>query len=179
MIIFRDGYPSCRFVLLKEFNKTEGFKFFTNLTSRKAGELLDNPKAAMTLYWAKYNRSVRIEGNIEQLSNDESTDYFLSRPYASQIGAMASDQSKPIPNRDSLIQKGEELQDLYPTKDLVTKPKEWGGFRLIPERIEFWQGQSDRMHDRIRFKRKQEGDNVDGVLLHEGEDGWAYERLAP
>ncbi|XP_031787779.1 pyridoxine-5'-phosphate oxidase [Nasonia vitripennis] len=172
----KDGIPSVRPVLLKSFG-TDGFKFYTNYGSRKAKELEENPNAAMTFFWEPLRRTVRIEGTIEKTSAEDSDNYFYSRPYHSQMGSVTSRQSTVIPSRDYLIEKEKELQKQYPDK--VPRPDWWGGYILIPKSVEFWQGQSDRLHDRIKFRRLQPGEKPDNVLVHEGEDGWVYERLSP
>ncbi|XP_066140044.1 pyridoxine/pyridoxamine 5'-phosphate oxidase-like isoform X2 [Euwallacea fornicatus] len=154
----KDGIPSGRFVLLKGFNK-DGFRFFTHYTSRKGQDL------------------VRIEGDVEKLCFDVADTYFKSRPYQSQIGALCSDQSKPIFDRDVLAKKETELRATYKEGE-VPRPPFWGGYLLKPHTIEFWQGQTDRIHDRIRFRFPKEGE-PDGVLTKQGEDGWIYERLCP
>ncbi|KAL1497767.1 hypothetical protein ABEB36_008669 [Hypothenemus hampei] len=172
----KDGVPSARFVLLKGFGK-EGFKFFTHYTSRKGQELEENPRAALTFYWDHFNRSVRVEGDVEKLSFKDADHYFSSRPYQSQIGALCSNQSKSIPSRDILAVRENELKAQY-SEGEVPRPAKWGGYLLKPHTIEFWQGQTDRIHDRIRFRYPKEGE-PDGVLTKRGEDGWIYERLCP
>ncbi|KAL7297849.1 hypothetical protein TKK_0008879 [Trichogramma kaykai] len=172
----KDGMPSCRPVLLKGFG-TDGFKFYTNYGSRKARELEENPNAALTLFWEPLRRTVRIEGTVEKTSSEDSDNYFNSRPYHGQVGSLSSRQSTVIPNRDFLIEKEKELQKLYP--DTVKRPDWWGGYIVKPKSVEFWQGQSDRLHDRIKFRRQLPGEIVDNVLVHEGVDGWVYERLSP
>ncbi|PIK37677.1 putative pyridoxine-5'-phosphate oxidase [Apostichopus japonicus] len=175
----KDGIPSARLVLLKGFDD-KGFKFYTNYESRKGKELLTNPRASLVFYWAKLNRSVRVEGNVEKLTEEESTTYFHSRPKNSQIGACVSHQSTPIKSRQTLIDKEKELTEKYEDPEsMIPKPDFWGGFRVIPEVIEFWQGQSTRLHDRIVFRRLKSGEVADGELLHQGQNGWVYERLAP
>lgn len=172
----KDGIPSARYVLLKGFGP-DGFKFFTNYESRKAKEIEENPKAALTFYWEVLRRSVRVEGNVVRLSVEESDEYFHSRPKASQIGACASNQSTPISGREVLTAQEKYLTTEYSDKE-IPRPN-WGGYMVIPQSIEFWQGQSDRLHDRIRFRRPQETEKPDGKLLHEGDNGWVFERLAP
>ncbi|KAK6618476.1 hypothetical protein RUM43_013669 [Polyplax serrata] len=174
----RSGFPSARYVLLKGYS-SNGFKFFTNYHSRKGAELCENPKAALVFYWESLRRSIRIEGMIEQLSDEEATEYFHSRPKESQIGALCSNQSQPVAGRHVLQQREMELKEKFAKCDVIPKPREWGGFILKPHSIEFWQGQSDRIHDRIRFRLRQPNDIVDNVLLHNGCDGWVYERLQP
>ncbi|KAJ9593664.1 hypothetical protein L9F63_014789, partial [Diploptera punctata] len=174
----KDGIPSARFMLLKGFG-TEGFRLFTNYNSRKGKELAENPRAALTFYWEPLKKAVRVEGHVEKLSPSESDTYFHSRPIQSQIGALVSDQSAPIMSRDVLTQREAELVEQYGdgSKE-IPRPDHWGGFLVVPEMIEFWQGQTNRIHDRIRFRR-QKDEVPDGVLLHEGENGWIFERLAP
>lgn len=174
----KDAAPSARFVLLKDVSES-GFTFFTNYASRKADELIENPKVALAFYWLPLRRSVRIEGTAERVSRAESAAYFHQRPRASQIGALASPQSKPIPDRAFLDQKEQEIiAELGP--DGVVPLPNWGGYLVRPVAIEFWQGQTDRLHDRIRFRRElRTGESVDENLLHRGENGWFYERLAP
>ncbi|KAH1017532.1 hypothetical protein HUJ05_008156 [Dendroctonus ponderosae] len=172
----KDGIPSARFVLLKGFGK-DGFRFFTHYTSRKGQELEENPKAALTFYWEHYSRSVRIEGDVEKLPIEDADEYFSKRPYESQIGALCSDQSKPVRNRDALALKEAHLRQIHPINE-VPRPRQWGGYLLKPHTIEFWQGQTDRIHDRIRFRFPKDGE-PDNDLTHQGEDGWIYERLCP
>lgn len=162
----KDGQPSARFVLLKGYGKEiGGFTFFTHYTSRKGHELEENPKAALTFYWDKVNRQIRIEGAITKVPEEESESYFSRRPLASQIGAAASNQSQIIASRDVLVKAAEELAESCNGK--VDKPKTWGGYLLTPYFIEFWQGQTDRLHDRICFRRDQPN------------EPWSLFRLAP
>lgn len=173
----KNGLPSARMVLLKGFSK-QGFDFYTNYASRKGKELEENPNAALTFYWESLKRTVRIEGRVEKISVEESTSYFHSRPVDSQIAAAASLQSSVIRNRQEFLDKCKELADQYANKQ-VPKPETWGGYRVIPHAVEFWQGQSDRSHDRIKFRRLNDGDIVDSEYTHAGEDGWVFERLSP
>ncbi|KAJ8947953.1 hypothetical protein NQ318_021050 [Aromia moschata] len=170
----KDGIPSARMVLMKGYSK-EGFIFFTHFTSRKGEELAENPHAALTFYWEHYSRSVRVEGSVEKLPFADADNYFSKRPYQSQIGALCSDQSKPISGRDVLAAKERELKSKY-SEGQVPRPP--GGYIVKPNMIEFWQGQTDRIHDRIRFRKPKENE-PDGILTHEAEDGWVYERLCP
>ncbi|XP_058807651.1 pyridoxine/pyridoxamine 5'-phosphate oxidase isoform X2 [Phymastichus coffea] len=172
----KDGMPSVRPVLLKSFG-TGGFKFYTNYGSRKAQELDGNPNAALAFFWEPLRRVVRIEGTVEKTSAIDSDEYFNSRPYYSQVGSISSRQSTVIPNREFLIEKEKKIQQEHP--DIVERPKWWGGYNVTPKIIEFWQGQSDRLHDRIRFRRLKPGEIPDNHLVHEGENGWVYERLSP
>jgi len=159
----RDAVPSARVVLLRGFDE-RGFAFYTNYDSRKGRELAANPKAAMVLFWSLFQRQVRIEGSITQLTADESDYYFSNRPAGHRLGALVSPQSNVIPNREFLERRMEELQKTYQGID-VPRPDYWGGYRLNPEAVEFWQGRENRLHDRIRYRR------------HGTE--WIIERLAP
>ncbi|KAJ8682823.1 hypothetical protein QAD02_018615 [Eretmocerus hayati] len=173
----KDGMPSGRLVLMKGYG-TDGFKFYTNYGSRKARELEENPNAAMTFFWEPLRRTVRIEGTVTKTSPEDSDEYFNSRPYYSQMGSLSSRQSTVIPNREFLIEREKELQKEWPGEK-IKRPDWWGGYILKPRSIEFWQGQSDRLHDRIRFRRPNPDEKPDNHLVHEGEDGWVYERLSP
>lgn len=175
----KDGIPSARHMLLKGYG-TEGFRLFTNYNSRKGRELAENPRAALTFYWEPLKKAVRVEGHVEKLSASESDAYFHSRPIQSQIGALVSEQSTPITSREVLTQRESELLKQYgDIAKEVPRPNHWGGFLVIPEMIEFWQGQTNRIHDRIRFRRQKDGEVPDGILLHEGDNGWVFERLSP
>lgn len=158
-----DGRPSARMVLLKGVDES-GFRFYTNYESRKGNELSANPHAALVLYWDALERQVRIEGQVEKLSREASEAYFKSRPYGSQIGALASHQSEVLPSRDPLEKRTRELQERY-GEDEVPLPEFWGGYVLKPTAIEFWQGRPSRLHDRLKY-----------VL--EGES-WQILRLSP
>jgi pyridoxamine 5'-phosphate oxidase len=158
-----DGYPSVRIVLLRGFDE-RGFVFFTNYESRKAQELDTNGRAALVFYWAELDRQVRIEGSVERISAEESDVYFQSRARGSRLGAWASPQSRIIPGREILDRRMEELETKYQEAD-VPRPPYWGGYRVIPTSIEFWQGQPNRLHDRLRYR-------VDG-------GSWFLQRLAP
>ncbi|XP_049615410.1 pyridoxine-5'-phosphate oxidase isoform X1 [Syngnathus scovelli] len=172
----KDGRPSARMVLLKGYNDN-GFRFFTNYESRKGRELEGNPHACLVFYWEPLNRQIRIEGEVERIPYQSSCDYFHSRPKSSQIGAVVSRQSTPVPNRDFLREKNAELEEKY--KDTqVPMPDYWGGYVVKPQLIEFWQGQTNRLHDRIVFT-KMAADAELGKHQRRGEGCWAYQRLSP
>jgi len=160
-----NGIPSIRTVLLKGFSE-QGLIFFTNYHSRKGNELTQNPEAAILFYWDKLERQVRIEGKAEQLPDSESEEYFNTRPYGSRIGALASPQSQVIASRQQLEEKVKALTEQYDENAVIPRPKHWGGYRIIPKVFEFWQGQSNRLHDRIRYTLQPSGN-------------WLIERLAP
>ena len=159
-----NGRPSARIVLMKDFNKN-GFVFFTNYLSRKGKEMAKNPVASLLFFWPGLERQVHIEGTIEKLSREDSEAYFHSRPKKSQIGALVSQQSQEITSREVLEQKQVELEAVYADKT-VPKPAYWGGYILKPQQIEFWQGRTGRLHDRIMFKNA-------------GKNSWKIVRLAP
>ncbi|HIK05739.1 MAG TPA: pyridoxamine 5'-phosphate oxidase [Trichormus sp. M33_DOE_039] len=160
----RDGKPSARMVLLKDFDE-RGFVFFTNYNSRKGQELTANPQAALVFWWAELERQVRILGRVERVSEAESDYYFESRPANSRLGAWASEQSEVIPSREFLEQRMQELQIKYENQE-IPRPPYWGGFRVIPNEIEFWQGRSSRLHDRLLYTSLEDGN-------------WQIERLSP
>jgi len=145
-----DGMPSARMVLLKQVDQ-DGFVFFTNYESQKASELDANPRAALCFHWAVLQRQVRVAGPVEKVSEEESAEYFATRGRGSQVGAWASLQSRVLPSRDTLEERVRQIEAEHP--DQVPLPPFWGGYRLTPERIEFWQGRADRLHDRLRFQR--------------------------
>jgi pyridoxamine 5'-phosphate oxidase len=159
----KDGKPSARVVLLKGVEK-ESFVFFTNYESRKGKELLENPFAAMTFYWSQIEKQVRVEGKVQKLSDTESDEYFKTRPAGSQAGAWISPQSTVIPGRNELEQKHHDFIIAHENKE-IPRPPFWGGFCIIPSRIEFWQGRTNRLHDRILYTFEN--------------DNWKIERLAP
>ncbi|HKR14623.1 MAG TPA: pyridoxamine 5'-phosphate oxidase [Pyrinomonadaceae bacterium] len=159
-----EGRPSSRMVLLKQVDQ-DGFVFFTNYHSAKAAQLEANPYAALVFYWPQFERQVRVEGKVERTSVAESEAYFQTRPRESQIGAWASPQSKVIANREVLEERARELEEYYRDREIEC-PGHWGGYRLRPDRIEFWKGRVGRLHDRILYE-----------LLSDG--GWSIKRLAP
>jgi pyridoxamine 5'-phosphate oxidase len=161
--IGKGGIPSGRIVLLKAFDQ-RGFTFFTNYTSRKADELAQHPVASMTFFWASLERQVRIEGSVEKVSRQESDEYFQTRPIKSQLGAWVSDQSQVVASREELEAKMRELEARFGGAPVPT-PEHWGGYRLLPRGIEFWQGRRSRLHDRLRYRRERES--------------WIIERLSP
>lgn len=145
----KTGRPSGRIVLLKGFDE-DGFVFYTNYMSRKGNELLQNNYGALTFLWMELYRQVRVEGRVNKVSAEESDKYFQSRPRGSQISALASEQSKVISGRDELEKIFKELDEKYRDKE-VPRPENWGGYRMIPEEMEFWQGRVNRLHDRIQY----------------------------
>lgn len=172
------GRPSARIVLLKGYGP-DGFKFFTNHCSRKGKELAANPYVALVFFWGFQHRSIRIEGKAERISEEESVRYFETRPKPSQIAAhVSTEQSSPIPNRDYITKLDEELRAKYDGKE-VPKPEYWGGYLVRPDSFEFWQGQTTRMHDRIKFHKGIPDDEMNSPYLKKGENGWFYERLMP
>ncbi|KAM8988659.1 pyridoxine-5'-phosphate oxidase [Ara ararauna] len=173
----RDGKPSARMVLLKGFGQ-DGFRFFTNHESRKGKELDMNPFAALVFYWEPLHRQVRIEGSVKRLPEEESERYFHSRPRSSQIGAVVSRQSTVIPDREYLRKRNAELEEQYQDAP-VPKPPYWGGYILHPDVVEFWQGQTNRLHDRIVFRRLQDSSEPLGAMSHRGEGLWVFERFSP
>lgn len=146
----KDGKPSSRMVLLKGVDE-DGFVWYTNYESQKGRQLSENPWASLLFYWESLNRQVRVEGSVEKVSNEESEKYFHSRPHGSQIGAIVSKQSSIVPGRQVLHQQYRELEEKFSNVNLIPKPENWGGYRLKPELIEFWQGQQSRLHDRYSF----------------------------
>ena len=172
-----NGRPAARMVLLKGYDEG-GFKFFTNYKSSKAKELEKTPYAALVFHWVQISRSIRVEGAIEKLPLEDADDYFSKRPRPSQIAAhVSAHQSSPIESRDVLKSRQAALEAQFKTSSAVPRPDHWGGYRLIPDLIEFWQGQKTRMHDRIVFRKKENCANTD--FLHEGDNGWVYQRLEP
>lgn len=157
------GCPSARIVLLKYFSE-KGFVFFTNYDSLKGNDIANNPNVALVFFWSSLEQQIRIEGEAEKISTNESDEYFLSRPLESQIATYVSPQSKVIPNREYLVDRFLYFQKQFLSEE-IKRPNNWGGYRIKPKCIEFWQGGPARLHDRIRY------------LLKNGE--WIIERLAP
>ena len=158
-----DGKPSARMVLLKQVDH-DGFVFYTNYHSAKASQLDANPYAALVFYWTQLDRQVRVEGSVTRTSPEESRDYFRTRPRESQIGAWASEQSETIAGREVLEQRSLELETQYCDRE-IDCPEHWGGYRVKPERIEFWKSRIGRLHDRVLYQRTA--------------DSWTISRLAP
>ena len=146
-----DGQPSVRQVLLKAFDE-RGFVFYTNFDSRKGEEIAENPRGALAVHWPVLQRQVRINGGVEKTTEEESYAYFSSRPRGSQVGAWASDQSSVLGGREELERSFREAQERFSGGDIPLPPF-WGGYRVIPETFEFWQGRANRLHDRLRFTR--------------------------
>ena len=159
----QDGRPSARTVLLKGYDQ-RGFVFYTNYEGRKASEIGANPACALLFYWGELERQVRIEGNASRLSKEESDAYFSSRPRGSRLGAWASEQSRPVGDRSVLERRVRELEAEYAGRE-VPRPPFWGGYRVEPEVVEFWQGRENRLHDRLVYSRSGEG--------------WKMKRLQP
>ena len=160
----RDGRPSARVVLLKGFNE-RGFVFHTNYEGRKGRELEANPNCALAFYWGELERQVRIEGRATRVPDKESDAYFANRPRGSQLGAWASEQSRPVEDRTELERRLKELEEEYEGLE-IPRPSFWGGFRVEPERMEFWQGRENRLHDRLLYSES-------------GGGAWKIQRLQP
>jgi pyridoxamine 5'-phosphate oxidase len=150
-----EGTPSARMLLLKSADE-DGFVFYSGYASRKGGELDENPRAALVFYWRPLGKQIRVEGRVERVSEAESAAYFATRPRGSQLAAWASQQSRPLASREELERRYAELEREYQGVD-VPRPPHWGGYRLRPEAIEFWQHRENRLHDRIRYTRAREG----------------------
>jgi pyridoxamine 5'-phosphate oxidase len=159
-----DGIPSARTLFLRGADE-RGFVFYTNYQSRKGAQLADNPRAAMVIHWRELERQISIEGHVEQTSAEESDAYYATRPLQSQLGAWASRQSQPLDSAETLAARVEQLRQQFAGKP-VPRPSHWGGYRVVPNRIEFWQGGPGRLHDRF-------------VFLKNGDGGWTWNRLNP
>ncbi len=160
-----DNIPSSRTVLLKQFDQ-RGFVFFTNYESQKGREIDNNPHVAALFYWPSLQRQVRIVGTAAPVTAAESDQYFASRPLGSQLGAIVSPQSAPIPDREWIEQRFAEAERTIVHGEPVERPAHWGGYRIVPRSIEFWQGRPNRLHDRVRYQRNED-------------NAWLIERLAP
>ena len=159
----KDGIPSSRMVLLKSYDEN-GFIFYTNYTSRKSREIIDNPLVALNFFWDALERQVRVEGKIKKIDSKISDEYFASRARLSQLGAHASNQSEVIENYDVITNKLKELEKKFEGEE-IPRPEHWGGFIIVPDSIEFWQGHQGRIHDRLKFQRL--------------EQKWKLDRLSP
>ncbi len=172
----KDGKPSARIVLLKDFDE-RGFVFYTDYRSRKAEQLEVNPSAALVIHWQKLGYQVRLEGHVEKTGAEESDRYFSTRPRGSQLGAWASEQSRTVPSRKSLEESLRLREEEFRNQE-VPRPPHWGGYRLVPERIEFWKDVKDRMHDRVVYERKVVPEHPDKEHGN-AEEGWVSRLLAP
>lgn len=158
------GQPHCRVLLLKGLD-ARGFVFYSNYTSAKGRQLAQHPQAALTFFWPALERQIRIEGTVEQISGEESDAYFNMRPLGSRLGALASEQSQPLASREVLEATLAELEQRY-ANEAPPRPAHWGGYRMLPQRMEFWQGRTCRLHDRLNYQLQKDG-------------RWTRERLAP
>ena len=159
----RSGRPSARVVLLKGCDE-RGFLFFSHYTGRKGRELAENPRAALVFYWPALDRQVRVEGTVERSAPEDSDAYFQTRPLGSRLSAFVSRQSEPVAGRDELERAVQETLERF--GEAVPRPASWGGFLVVPDEIEFWQGRENRLHDRFRYRRQPKG-------------GWTIDRLSP
>ena len=159
----KQGMPSARIVLLKHFD-ADGFAWYTDYQSQKGQELEENPQAEILFYWYGLERQIRIQGHVEKLSADQADIYFHQRPLGSQLSAAASEQSQPVASRQVLEERVAQLQEQF-TEQVVPCPQRWGGYRLIPEKFEFWQGRENRLHDRFQYRLS--------------DNNWIIERLQP
>ncbi|HZH69264.1 MAG TPA: pyridoxamine 5'-phosphate oxidase [Flavobacteriaceae bacterium] len=160
-----DGFPKSRVVLLKKYNE-EGFIFYTNYESEKGKAIITHPKVCLSFFWSALERQVIIKGTAEKVAENDSENYFHSRPKGSQLGAVVSPQSEVIPSRENLEEQLQQLDEKYKTATEIPRPKNWGGFLVRPHSIEFWQGRPNRLHDRLRYTLTEDYD-------------WKIERLAP
>ena len=161
----RDGAPSARTVLLKSLDE-RGLAFYTNLSSRKGRELAANPRAALVFPWLSLQRQVIVEGPVAAVEDEEADAYFASRPHGSRLAALASPQSQRVESREQIDRTYAALAERHPEGAEVPRPREWGGLRVAPTRVEFWQGRANRLHDRLCYRRTDAG-------------AWVIERLAP
>jgi len=171
-----DGIPSARVVLLKSFSK-EGFVFYTNGISQKGRELCANPKASLLFYWETAKRQVRIQGDVKRVPDEMAEEYFNSRPFVSRVGAAASKQSAVLADRAELDQRVANLTAEYAESNKVPRPETWGGYCVVPRSVEFWQGRTSRLHDRLIFRKKE--DVAAEETRMEGEEGRVIQRLSP
>ena len=160
-----EGRPKARILLLKGFSPEQGWVFYTNYASDKGQELDHNPQCTLLFWWPALQRQVRVEGRVQRVGEQTSDIYFTSRPRDSQLGAWVSEQSQVIDGREVLLERQQVLEEQYADFDTLPRPPHWGGYQLIADQIEFWQGQPSRLHDRLRFRQE--------------ESGWIRERLSP
>jgi len=160
----KEGLPSARYVLMKGFDD-RGFVFYSHADSVKGQQLADNPQAALVFYWAPMHRQVRVEGEVERVADEDADEYFKSRPYDSRVSAWVARQSSVVPSREFLEEKYYQIEQEFPGEE-IPRPAEWVGYRVMPARIEFWQGREGRLHDRIEY-------------INNGPGAWTMQRLAP
>ncbi len=166
-----NGLPDARIVLLKNID-TKGLSWFTSYSSHKGQQLLENPQACLLFYWRDFDRQIKVQGQVEKLSIQEAKKYFHSRPLNSQFSAAASNQSQAIESREALEKKLQRLKEINP--NIVVKPEDWGGYRLIPSAFEFWQGRENRLHDRFTYTLNESTNNLTDNLTE-----WLITRLQP